>query len=131
MTATEETRVSRYRIPIMVGLFAFSSLMFIGMARASPYQDIPQALNEALFGGSNLYAAKMILAGGVLASIGLATSISKVNFMATVIVMLTTAAILVAIGWLDFWIIILVALLVVSMFGKAVITWVSGDTTGG
>jgi hypothetical protein len=131
MTATEETRVSRYRIPIMVGLFAFSSLMFIGMARASPYQDIPQALNEALFGGSNLYAAKMILAGGVLASIGLATSISKVNFMATVIVMLTTAAILVAIGWLDFWIIILVALLVVSMFGKAVITWISGDTTGG
>jgi hypothetical protein len=131
MTATEETRVSRYRIPIMVGLFAFSSLMFIGMARASPYQDIPQALNEALFGGSNLYAAKMILAGGVLASIGLAMSISKVNFMATVIVMLTTATILVAIGWLDFWIIILVALLVVSMFGKAMITWVSGDSTGG
>ena len=131
MTGTEEKRVSRYRIPIIVGLFALSSLMFIGMARASPYQDIPQGLNEALFGGSNLYAAKMILAGGVLASIGLAMSISKVNFMATVIVMLTTATILVAIGWLDFWIIILVALLVVSMFGKAMITWVSGDTTGG
>jgi hypothetical protein len=131
MTATEEKRVSRFRIPIMVGLFAFSSLMFIGMASASPYQDIPEGVNDALFGGSNLYAAKMILAGGVLASIGLAMSISKVNFMATVIVMLTTAAILVAIGWLDFWIIILVALLIVSMFGKAMITWVSGETSGG
>jgi len=58
-------------------------------------------------------------------------SISKVNFMATVIVMLTTGAILVAIGWLDFWIIILVALLIVAMFGKTMISWVSGDTSGG
>jgi cellulose synthase/poly-beta-1,6-N-acetylglucosamine synthase-like glycosyltransferase len=51
--------------------------------------------------------------------------------MATVIVMLTTATVLVAIGWLDFWIIILVALLIVSMFGKAMISWVSGETSGG
>ena len=131
MTGTEEKRVSRYRIPILVAFFSLSSLMFIGMASASPYQDIPEGVNDALFGGSNLYAAKMILAGGVLASIGLAMSISKVNFMATVIVMLTTATVLVAIGWLDFWIIILVALLIVSMFGKAMISWVSGETSGG
>jgi len=131
MIGTEEKRVSRYRIPILVAFFALSTLMFIGMASASPYQDIPQGINDALFGGSNLYAAKMILAGGILASIGLAMSMTKVNLMATVIVMLTTAAILTAIGWLDFWIIILVALLIVSIFGKAMITWVSGDTSGG
>ena len=131
MKATEQGKVSRFRIPIMVGFFSLGALMFIGMASAAPYQEIPEGLNEALFGGSNLYAAKMILAGGILASIGLAMSISKVNFMATVIVMLTTGAILVAIGWLDFWIIILVALLIVSMFGKAMISWVSGDTAGG
>ena len=130
---TEEKKVegSRYRIPIMVGFFSLGVLMFIGMASAAPYQDVPEGVNDALFGGSNLYAAKMILAGGILASIGLVMSISKVNFMATVIVMLTTAAILVAIGWLDFWIIILVALIIVSMFGKTMITWVSGDTSGG
>jgi hypothetical protein len=131
MKGTEEKRLSRYRIPIMAGFFSLGALMFIGMASASPYQDIPEGVNDALFGGSNLYAAKMILAGGVLASIGLAMSISKVNFMATVIVMLTTATVLVAIGWLDFWIIILVALLIVSMFGKAMISWVSGETSGG
>ena len=131
MKEKDENQVSRYRIPIMVGFFSLGVLMFIGMASAAPYQDVPEGVNDALFGGSNLYAAKMILAGGILASIGLVMSISKVNFMATVIVMLTTAAILVAIGWLDFWIIILVALIIVSMFGKTMITWVSGDTSGG
>ena len=131
MKTTEQGKVSRFRIPIMVGFFALSSLLFIGMASAAPYQDIPEGVNDALFEGSNLFAAKMILGGGVLASIGLAMIISKVNFMATVIVMLTTGAILVAIGWLDFWIIILVALLIVAMFGKTMISWVSGDTSGG
>ena len=131
MKEKDENQVSRYRIPVMVGFFSLGVLIFIGMASAAPYQDVPEGVNDALFGGSNLYAAKMILAGGILASIGLVMSISKVNFMATVIVMLTTAAILVAIGWLDFWIIILVALIIVSMFGKTMITWVSGDTSGG
>ena len=32
MKATEQGKVSRFRIPIMVGFFALSSLMFIGMA---------------------------------------------------------------------------------------------------
>jgi hypothetical protein len=84
-----------------------------------------------LFGGSNLYAAKLILAGGMLASIGLALSVGKVNFMSTLIVMLTVASILIAIGWLDFWIIIVVALISVAIFGKAMISWVTGDTSGG
>jgi hypothetical protein len=113
-------------------LLSFGAFMFaVGGARAAPFQEIPQGLNEALFGGSNLYAAKMILAGGMLASIGLAMTVTKVNFMATVIVMLTTAGILTAIGWLDFWVIIMVALLVVAIFGKTMITWASGDQSGG
>ena len=102
----------------------------VGGARAAPFQEIPEQVNTALFGGSNLYAAKMILAGGILASIGLAMSMTKINFMATVIVMLTTAAILTAIGWLDFWIIIMVALLIAAIFGKTMIGWASGDKTG-
>ena len=113
----------------VIGIYGF--MLLIGGAQAAPFQEIPEGVNDGLFGGTNLYASKMILAGGILASIGLALSVGKVNLMATVIVMLTVSGILVAIGWLDFWIIIMVALLIVAMFGKAMIAWVSGDQTGG
>jgi hypothetical protein len=106
-------------------------MFVVGGARAAPYQDIPEGVNQALFDGSNLYAAKMILSGGVLASIGLALSVGKVNFIATVIVLLTVAGILVAMSWLDFWVIIMVALLIVSLFGKTMIGWASGDSSKG
>jgi len=113
----------------LIVLLMLQGFMFVvGGARAAPYQDIPEGVDEALFGGTNLFAAKMILAGGILASVGLALSVGKVNFMATVIVMLTVASILVAIGWLDFWIIIMVALVIVAMFGKAMINWVTGES---
>lgn len=119
----------RWSSASLIALMAIQGLMVVvGGARAAPYQDIPEGVDEALFGGTNLFAAKMILAGGILASVGLALSVGKVNFMATVIVMLTVASILVAIGWLDFWIIIMVALVIVAMFGKAMINWVTGES---
>jgi len=67
MKTTEQGKVSRFRIPIMIGFFSLGVLMFIGMASAAPYQDIPEGVNDALFEGSNLFAAKMILGGGDLA----------------------------------------------------------------
>jgi len=119
------------RTGILAILAFYFFFYLVGGASASPYQDIPEGVNDALFDGANLFAAKMILAGAILTSIGLGLSVGKVNLMATVIVMLVIASILVAIGWLDFWIIIMVALLVAVMFGKAMIVWASGDQTGG
>jgi len=119
------------RTGILAILAFYFFFYLVGGAEASPYQDIPEGVNEALFDGSNLFASQMILAGAILASIGLALSVGKVNFMATTIVMLTVASILVAIGWLDFWIIIMVALVVVAMFGKTMASWVTGDNQGG
>lgn len=118
-----------YSRTAIIGLFALEAFMFaIGGARAAPYQDIPNGINEALFGGSNLYAAKMILSGGILLSIGLVMSMAgkKVNLMATAIVMLAMGGILVSIGWLDFWVMIVAGMLVVVMFGKAIASWATG-----
>jgi hypothetical protein len=115
----------------LIAVLAIQGFMLaIGMAQGAPFQELPEGVDHALFGDSNLYASKMILAGGILASLGLALSVGKVNLMATVIVMLTASAILVAIGWLDFWIMIMVSLLVVAMFGKAMVSWVSGESGG-
>lgn len=119
------------RLGPFVCLFSFGALYCMIGAQAAPFQDIPAGVNDALLGGTSLYAAKMICSAMILASIGLALSVGKVNFMATVIVMLATLAVLVSIAWLDFWLIIIVSLLIVAMFGRAMVDWVTGSQTGG
>jgi len=116
MTATEETRVSRYRIPIMVGLFALSSLMFVGLASAGPIQDIPYSMAEAL--GTSPGIAGMILSSAILVSVGLAMAMvgKRANTMATIIIIISTEGVLTGIGWLDPWLLLLTGVLVAATF---------------
>ena len=126
MTGTEEKRVSRYRIPIMVGLFALSSLMFIGMASAGPLQDVPLGVADALEISTDL--AKMMLSVAILTSAGLAMAVAggKANFMATLVVLLAVEGVLTAMGWLTAWLLLLTAVLVAAMFAGKI-----RDTTSG
>ena len=131
MKTTEQGKVSRFRIPIMIGFFSLSSLFLLGMASAAPFQDIPQALQDAVFGGGDPYMAKMLLSVAILASLGLTLSMSKVNFVGTMIVLLATAGLLSAIGWLDYWIILFACLIIAGMFAKNISNWIAGSGDSG
>jgi len=113
-------------------VLGFGMFALLGMqgVQAIPSDDLPEGLNRALFGGSNLYAAKMILAGSILASLGLALSMAKMNVMGTIIVLLSTAGVEAAIGWLPMWVLYLVAMVIVAMFSKSMADWVTGNKSG-
>jgi hypothetical protein len=119
----------RYARTGLLAILAFYFFFYtIGGAQAAPFQEIPDAVNHALFGGSNLTAARMILAGGILASIGLALSVGKMNFFGTVIVLLVVSGILTAMGWLQAWLLVLAALIVAAFWSKQAANWIGGGT---
>jgi hypothetical protein len=131
MTVTEEKRPSRYNrwILVMAIQLAAVGIFAIGGASASAVDDIPASMSTAL--GVSVYAAKLILSGAVLMSAGLALTVtgSKISSLTTMIVLIVVGCVLVAIGWLDYWIMLLVAVFAAGMFAKMMRDTMSG--TGG
>lgn len=116
MTEEKEKQMSRFRIPIMVGFFALSSLMFIGMASAGPIQDLPASMATSL--GTTPDVARMILSSAILLSVGLAMAMvgKRANTMATIIILISTEGALTGIGWLTPWLLLFTGILVAAMF---------------
>lgn len=113
---------------VYVPLMALGMLLFIGSASASagPVTDIPDAINDALFGGGNLYGAQALLTAMVMVSVGLLLSMMKLNYVATFIVLFAVLAALTAIGWTDITLLLICALFVVAMFAKRMAEYFGG-----
>jgi len=131
---SEPTKKSRAWMRIAALTFAmlsFAMMAAIGSASASVISDIPNQLNDALLDGASLFAAKAILTAAIMVSVGLLLAVLKMPVMGIFIVLLTTLAALTAIGWADISILILVAFIIVFMFGKTVIPALTGSQGGG
>src|SRR4030042_992968 len=107
---------------LFVGLI---SVQFLTMtASAGPIQDIPQGVNEALFDGTNIFAARMILSAGIIGSVMLAMSMTKkFNMLGTGIMCMVLIGTLVAIGWMDYWILVFIGILMATLFSTKVAAW--------
>lgn len=116
MTENKQAKLSRFRIPIMVGFFSLSSLMLLGMASAGPIQDLPTSMAASL--GTTPDVARMILSSAILLSVGLAMAMvgKRANTMATIIVLISTEGALTGIGWLTPWLLLFTGVLVAAMF---------------
>lgn len=110
----------------MIGL---GLLLFIGTATASasPVSDIPDAINDTLFGGANLFAAQAILTAAVMMSAGLLLAMLGLNYISNFIVLFCVLGGLTAIGWADPTLMLVAGLFVVAMFVKKVTTYVTGN----
>lgn len=114
-----------------VSLIAIGMLLFIGTAQASagPVTDIPEAINDALFGGGNLFGAQALLTAIVMVSIGLLLAMLKLNYVATFIVMFCVLGALTAIGWAEVTLLLICALFVVGMFAKKMAEYLGGGSS--
>ncbi len=115
---------------VYVPLLAIGMLLFIGTAQASagPVTDIPDAVNDALFGGGNEFGAKALLTAIVMVSVGLLLAMLNLNYIATFIVMFAVLGALTAIGWAEVTLMLVCALFVVGMFVKKMVDWATGSS---
>ena len=119
---------TRYGICALITAFTFAGLLAAsGMAAASPLSDITDSLNDALFGGANLFAAQAILTAAVLVSVGLALAVLHLEQTATFIVLFAVLGALTAIGWANPMLILVAALLAVALFVKKVTAYWTGS----
>ena len=115
-------RLTRYRIPILVGFFGLTTLFALGVASAGPIQDIPADMAVAL--GTTPDIARMLLSSAILLSVGLIMAVSsrKVNMMATAIMLISTEGVLTGIGWLTPWLLLFSGLLVAALFAGKILS---------
>ena len=122
----------RYSRTAIIGLFALGTFMtLVGGARASVISDIPEQMNNALFDGGNLYAAKVLLTAGIMMSAGMVLAVSKFPAAGMFIVLICVLGALTAIGWADVSMMIVAILITVAMFGSTIVQWVTGLKAGG
>lgn len=113
-------------------VFLFSWMAVFGFAsigsRASILTDIPQALNNVLFDGGNIYAAQLVLTAGIMMSAGLAlAALRHLSNAGMFIVLFCVLGSLSAIGWADISFVIVAIFVAVGMFGSSVVKWVKGS----
>lgn len=110
----------------LVGLLAATGTVSAGLTN-----DVPDALNDVLFGGGNDFAAKAVLTACVLVSIGIFLAMMQLPKEATFIVLLGVIGALTAIGWADPTIILIAALIAVLAFTKRATEYFTGGGVSG
>lgn len=111
----------------MIGLIAVFGLSLAAFgAQAMDISEIPTSLADGL--NISETAAEMVLTAMVLLSCGLALSMLPGSNMALVVIVeLGALGMLTAIGWVDGWLIVMVALVLALIFGSKLRDW--GETT--
>lgn len=109
-------------IAVLGSLLALSATA----AATGPITDIPQRLANTL--EISIDVARLILSSSIMFALGLAMAVAgkRANMVATMVVLIIVGAVLVAIGWLDYWVMFLVAVIAAVMFAGHVKIWVEG-----
>ena len=110
----QETRksVSVY----MFGLIALFAVVGIaGSVSAVSVGDVPEALADTM--GIDEYSAEVLLSMSFIMGITLALAFARAPFFAYVAVDLVMIIFFISIGWLDYWIIILIIVVLMLVFG--------------
>ena len=120
----------RNRVMFLTMAFGLLSMFAMGQSRASIVTDIPNSLNQALLGGSSLWAAQAILTAAIMMSCGLALAMLKMPPPGMFMVLLTVLGALTGIGWADISFLAMAGFIAVAMFGKTMAEWLLGESTG-
>lgn len=106
---------------VIIGV-SFGGVIFASFpaSASGPIDDIPEEFAEAL-NLDDSYVAEMILSMFVLASLGLALAAARAPPSIIIILLIVAIGTLTVMGWLDTWVLVLVGLLTVALFGRALI----------
>jgi hypothetical protein len=110
----QETRksVSVY----MFGLIALFAVVGIaGSVSAVTVSEVPEALADTM--GIDEYSARVLLSMSFIMGVTLALAFARAPFFAYVAVDLVMIIFFVSIAWLDYWIIILIIVVLMLVFG--------------
>ena len=102
--------------------------LFVSSATASAglLEDLPIALGEAIGAEDAEYAGGAILSFFILMCVGITTGAARLDVMGIVILLLAAMGVLVVMGWLDWWLLALSALVVAVLFGRQIAEGVGG-----
>ena len=97
----------------------------LSASAGSPLQDIPEALGDSL--QVTDYVAKMIMAIGMIAAFALVLAAMQLHPVGIMFAMIAVVALLVAIGWLDTWVLFILCVIAVVAFSIQGKTWFTGS----
>ena len=103
-------------IPVFVLLGLFLLIVTSGSAQAFNIDSIPEAVNDAVFEGEDLWLAKLLISVSVLVGVGFALAAAKMEVIPVFIVLFGVMGLFIALGWLDYWLALVAGLLVASTF---------------
>lgn len=104
------------------GLFMSSATASAGLL-----EDLPIALGEAIGAEDAEYAGGAVLSLLVLMCVGITCGAAKLDMMPIAILLLATMGVLIVLGWLDWWLLALAAILIAVMFGRQIAEGVGGN----
>lgn len=94
--------------------------------------DLPAALNHILFGGGDatLIAAQALLAMLIMISVGVVLAMAKAPPMGFFVVEGGVLVCLCIIGWLNAWVLLFIALLILFVLSTKIAKILTGNTGG-
>ena len=110
-------QVTRKSVSVyMFGLIALFAVVGIaGSVSAVSVGEVPEALADTM--GIDEYSAEVLLSMSFIMGITLALAFARAPFFAYVAVDLVMIIFFISIGWLDYWIIILIIVVLMLVFG--------------
>lgn len=117
-------RTRALSVSAIIGLMALLSCTFT--VSASPVSDVPDALNDAIFGGTNLFGAQAVLTAIVMVSVGMLLAMLDLNYLGIFIVLFAVLGGLTAMGWADPTLIFVAGLIAGGMFVEKIASFFTG-----
>jgi len=106
-------------------IFTLLFLLYLPIVSASGINDIPELLNDALFDGNSIYMARFTLSMLIIMMTALSLSAGGVNMIPTTGVIVCEIGFLVGVGWLHYWVLLMVALLTSALFSSRITEWLA------
>lgn len=96
------------------------------MANAFDISSIPAAVNDAMFNGSNLIAAQLLLTAVIMFTALLPMLVARMRPDMIIVVMAMVVLVCSAIGWLDQTVTMVMLLIIAASLAKSVATSMRG-----
>ncbi len=126
---TEKRTIRMSSVSCYLFIMILSFLMTIPDASASIITEIPEGVNDALFGGSEatLPMAKLLLTGAILASFTFAFAIIKLHFFMIFVIDFVLLVCLIALGWAESWLLLIFGLILGAFYAPIIASWLAGE----
>lgn len=93
------------------------------------FDDILQGVADAL--GTTTATAGLLISVAIIVSIGLCMTVSRINFIGTIIVLVAVMGLLTVSGWFPDWLMILICIIAAGFFATPLVKWITGEGASG